>query len=203
MIARPPRTRRHRWFGSVRISSDGRVRFSPLTFDGLGPVAIWDRPPNSVDVLIGGHQVLFLYLHRSRVVSACFVYTLSPVELRDAVKTLRGVPGGLASWIVPALEWTQSTPTMVRPDLIAAIPEVLESCRDLPIAEFWRRRRKAIQEECVERLRNDPEELSKIRAPWMLPEGYVPPTGAPPRPKKSRKPSPHPRGFTAGRSRRT
>jgi len=178
MNARTLRATRARWFGSVQISRDGRVRFSALTFKSLGHVAIWEKGPDSVDVLVGGLQVLLLFLARGRVVSACFVYTLSPIELREAVKTLRGVPGGLASWIVPALEWTQSTPTMVRPDLIRAIPEVLESCQDLPVAEIWRRRRRQVQQEWAECLRADPERLSEIRAAWMLPEGYKPPLPA-------------------------
>jgi hypothetical protein len=133
-----------------------------------------------VDVFISGRRVLLLYLWRGRIVSACFVYTLTADELRYSLDTLRGVTGGLEGWIIPALEWMQSTPTMLRPDVLEIIPELLESCRGLPVSTVWRRRRLKTQQGWVRRLRTHPEEISMVTAPWMLPQGYNPRPMAPP-----------------------
>ena len=125
-----------------------------------------------------------MYLSRGRVVSACFVYTLTAEELRFAVGELRKVSGGLEGWITPALEWTQmhlgadKEPSPTRRQLLAAIPELLESCRDLPVSEVWRRRRLETQQAWVKRLRTHPEEISEVTAPWMLPEGHTLPLPA-------------------------
>lgn len=163
---------RSRWYGSVRITRDGRTLFSPLTFKNLSYVSIRDKLPDGVDVVVGGRQALLLSLSRGRIASSCFVYTITGVQLRYIVGTLRVVTGGVESWIVPALEWMQSTPSMIKPDALAVIPGLLESCKDLPVAEIWRRRRRAIQQEWAQALRTHPERVSESTAPWMLPEGY-------------------------------
>lgn len=133
-----------KWFGSVRISRDGRVRFDSSTFPGLHHVSIF-YSSGQVAVLCGSREVLYLYLERDRVLSACFVYTLEPEQLRDAIQELRNVRGGLAGWIVPALEWTQSYLSGVKPEsdprrkLLQVIPELLESCGELPVANRWKK----------------------------------------------------------------
>jgi len=132
-----------------------------------------------VSVLSGGREVLYLYLRRNRVISACFVFTLSPDQLRKAVRELSGVAGGLASWVIPALEWTQADvasvkdPQQARPDLLEIIPSLLEDCRELPVAEIWQRRRRALQRQWAERLREHPEDITEVSASWMLPEGFT------------------------------
>jgi len=159
------------------------MRFSALSFRTLESATVRHSggPYASVKVLLGGREVLYLYPWPYRVVSACFVYTLTANELRFAVDKLRTVTGGLEGWIVPALEWTQKdlgavkNLTPVRRELLAAIPALLESCRDLPVSEVWRRHRRETQKAWVEHLRTHPEEISEVTAPWMLPDGYDPP----------------------------
>jgi hypothetical protein len=168
-------TPRARWYGSVRADREGRLRFSPLAFKGQNQVHVWDRSPRSVDVFVGSRQMLLIHLWRGKVVSACFVYTLTAAELRYAVEKLRAVTGGLEGWIVPALEWMQGDPISMRPDVLQILPELLESCRDLPVSPVWQRHRRETQKGWVKRLETHPEELPMVRAPWMLPEGYNPP----------------------------
>lgn len=170
---------RPKWYGSIRVFRDGRMRFSPWAFDEANHVTIrYGSPHSSHSVYISGHEVLLLYPWLGKIVSACFVYTLTANELIYAVDTLGRVSGGLESWIVPALEWTQKdlagsrNPQPNYPDVVAVIPHLLEAYRDLPVAEIWQRRRQQTQEAWVKRLRSHPEEISRISAPWMLPEGY-------------------------------
>jgi hypothetical protein len=129
-------------------------------------------------VLVGGRDVMLLYPWRRRIISACFNYMMTADQLCEAVGTLRGVSGGFEGWIIPALEWTEAELAGARkpranwPDLVAVIPHLLESCRDLPVSEVWRRRRRETQAWWAKRLRDHPEEISRITAPWMLPDGY-------------------------------
>ena len=122
---------------------------------------------------------MFLYLRRRRVLSACFVYLLAPEKFREAVAELRTVRGGLERWIVPALERTQAdllalkVPGHPGNELVKIIPELLKSCRELPVAESWRRKRGAAQRQWADHLRKHPEDMAKVKAPWMLPEGFT------------------------------
>lgn len=131
---------RERWYGSVRISRDDRVSYSPWTFPDL-PLAFWVWEGH-VTVLRAGVRIMYLYLDdRERVESACFDYQLGPDELLEAVSTLRRAKGGLARWVVPALEWNFASSGVRhnRPDTFKAIPEILASCWDLPVAHKWKR----------------------------------------------------------------
>jgi hypothetical protein len=87
-----------------------------------------------------------LDLSRGRVVSANFWYSLTPDELRGLVSDLRRVRNGLERWIVPCLEHTMlSIPFREgHPATYAAARELLESCRDLPVADHWKRVRAAM-----------------------------------------------------------
>jgi hypothetical protein len=170
---------RPRWYGSVRVSRDGRMRFSPLAFREANHVTIrYVSPLASHSVFVSGRQVLLLFPWHGKIASACFVYTLTAEELCYAVDTLSKVTGGLEGWIIPALEWTQKDlagsgrPQPNYPDVVAVIPHLLEAYRDLPVSEVWQRRRRETQEGWVKRLRTHPEEISMITAPWMLPEEY-------------------------------
>jgi len=175
MRVRAPR--REKWHGSVRILRDGSLRFSPWTFPGLPHVSVFESE-FSVDILSGGHQVLFLYPERHRVMSACFVYTLEPAQLRDAVRELRTVQGGLAGWIVPALQWTQDHLSRIkakkdsRRELLQATSELLESCGDLPVAEAWQKGCRQAQREWVRHLREHPEDVDRL--PPRLRNGIAP-----------------------------
>jgi hypothetical protein len=159
--------RKDRWFGSIKILQDGRLHFSPWTVPDLPQVAVWDSS-DRITVLNGGVQVLYLYLERRRVLSACFVYILRPDQLRDAVQHLREVQGGLAGWLVPALEWTQDHLSRVQPEadprraLLKVIPELLQSCRDLPVANAWKRSCRRAQWKWVEHLREHSEEVDEV-----------------------------------------
>src|SRR3954467_4159757 len=132
---------RTKWYGSVRVFADGSMRFSPWAYKGVGHVTIKGGLV-APRVFISGHEVMLLYPWPRKLVSACFVYTLTADELRHAVQTLRQVYGGLEGWIVPALEWMQAEPTSMRPDVLEILPELLESCRDLPVSPVWQRRRR-------------------------------------------------------------
>jgi len=174
--------RRDRWFGSIRVSRDGGLRFSPWTFPGLNHVTFWVTEA-CVTVVSGGRQVLYLWLERTRAASACFVYDLTPDDLRDAVQELRGTRGGLERWIVPALESTQADLSGIESEddprraLVKVIPELLESCRDLPVAEPWQSRRRELRRMWAELLREHPEKAAKVPAPWLLPDGHMPARG--------------------------
>lgn len=168
--------RRDRWYGSVRVLRDGRMRFSAVTFPGLNNVAIWDASPMKVAVFWAGLQVLMLWPDRGRVATACFNYLLKPDQLRDAVRNLRTVRGGLAGWIRPALQWTQndlSAPNSAnhpgRP-LLKVIPELLDACRDLPVSEAWKRYCRQFQRAWVAHLREHPEEVDEL--PWFVRDGF-------------------------------
>lgn len=187
------KARRDRWYGSLRVGRNGYLRFSATTLPGLNHVAIWDHGPTGMNVLSGGLLALMLFTRRGRITSACFDFTTTPERLRGFVKHLRRARGGLDSWVVPALEWTQHClggirlrfPKDARPDLEAVIPELLEECKGLPIAKTWQRTRHYMRQEWAERLRKNPKLINQITAPWLLPDDYKPPE-APPR-KRLRK----------------
>jgi len=130
----------YRLYGSIRILRDGRVRFSPRMFpvpDRLDFLLTTDL----INVDMSARTVLFLFLTRGRMQSACFSYLVTPDELRAAVAALRCARNGLERWIVPGLEWMSLGHILEEdhPATYAALPEILESCEDLPIAEQWRR----------------------------------------------------------------
>ncbi len=130
---------RCRKFGSVRILRDGRVRFSPWTFPGLRAFCFAQRG-DSIEVERGSRVVLYLWAPRGRVASACFAYDLGTDKLRSVVSDLRSAGHGLERWIIPGLEYTRiSTSWENNPDTYAVINELLESCRNLPIAKQWMR----------------------------------------------------------------
>lgn len=167
--------KRAKWYGSVRILRDNSLRLSPWTLPNHLVLSVWDTG----DLLTIWYgllgEVLYLYLWRRRVGSACFHYQLSAETLRRAVDLLRTVRGGLESWIVPALEWNQADAAFrdQNPKAYRIIPELLDLCRDLPVAESWQRRRLQTQRNWADHLREHPEDFTKVIAPWMLPEGFT------------------------------
>jgi hypothetical protein len=58
-----------------------------------------------------------------------------------AVNTFRLARGGLDSWVVPALEFTFAKVREDHPETFKIIPELLASCRDLPVAPRWKKDR--------------------------------------------------------------
>ena len=118
--------------------------------------------------------MLYLWLERNRVASASFPYDLTLDELRAVIAELRKAGNGLERWIVPGLEENQASGTVQHdhPERYAALPELLESCRDLPVAEPWLRRRQALQVMWAKQLVDHPEDIAKVPAPWLLPAGY-------------------------------
>ena len=175
---------RTKWYGSVRVFSDGSMRFSPWAYRGVSHVTIKGGLV-SPSVFISGRQVMLLCPWPRRLISACFVYTLTADELRYAVQTLCKVYGGLEGWIVPALEWMQGDPNSMRPNVLEILPELLESCRGLPVSPVWKRRRRETQRAWVKRLETHPEG-PMVTAPWMLPENYNPPIMATKRSRATR-----------------
>ncbi len=136
-----------RWFGSMRIRPDGRMSFSPWSYPDLPHVAL-SVTGSLISVVSGGVTVMFLYPERNRVLTACFVPDLEPEKLRSAVAELRNhARGGLDSWIVPALEWNlfHSYVRERYPAVHEIIPELLESCRELPVAQRWGRIRENVR----------------------------------------------------------
>ena len=130
-----------RWFGSIRLSADDRLRFSEWTLPGLPHVGFWVQDNDVITVFCGGREVMYLYLDGERVETACFVYLLKPEQLRFAVEELRRATGGLERWIVPALEWNSASSTVrdEHPATFAIIPQLLKTCRELPVAKKWQR----------------------------------------------------------------
>ena len=66
--------------------------------------------------------------------------------------------------------------TPERRALVDSIPDLLDACGYLPVSPVWQRHRRETQQAWVKHLRTHPEEISRITAPWMLPEGYKLPT---------------------------
>ena len=131
--------KKSRWFGSFRVRPDGRLSFSPWSYSDLSYVAI-NVAGQQANVLVGGRSVMLLYLERNRIVSACLVATLDPEGVRTAVAALRNANPGLDSWVVPALEYNFAWSSVREdPEMFKVIRELLESCRDLPVAKHWQR----------------------------------------------------------------
>jgi len=131
--------RKARWFGSFRVLSNESLRYSPWSYLDAPHLAIKVASAQA-DVILGGLTVMYLYLERNRIASACFVALLKPEQLRTAVAALRNAGPGLNSWVVPALEFNYGWSTVrADPEMSSAIRELLASCRDLPVARQWQR----------------------------------------------------------------
>jgi len=131
--------RRARWYGSLRILPDGRMRFSPWSYIDLPHVSLQVVTDGKITVRCANLGVMFLYLDRNRIESACFLFDLKPEHLRMAVAALRRARGGLDSWVIPALEMSYAQVKGRNPDAFNVIPELLASCRGLPVAPKWQR----------------------------------------------------------------
>jgi hypothetical protein len=166
-----------RRFGSIQILRDGRVRFSSRCFPDLPHLGFLARE-DLIDVERAGRKALYIWLDRNRVGTVCFAFTLGPDALRELVSELRRAGRGLERWIVPGLEYTQANIRGdANPDTCGILPELLESCRDLPVAEGWRRYRERVRSLWAKRLRKHPQDAAKVPAAWMLPDGYEPSNG--------------------------
>ncbi len=130
--------KRARWYGSLRILPDGRLRFSDWSYTDLPHVSL-QVTRSVITAYCAGMGVMYLYPERNRILSACFLFILKPEQLRMAVNTLRHARGGLESWVVPALEFTFAKVSEDHPDTFKIIPELLASCGDLPVAKQWKR----------------------------------------------------------------
>ena len=134
-----PGASKARWYGSMRIRRDGRISFSPWSYANLPHVAVKVLTELQITVVSAGLPVMFLYPKRSRILTAYFVSTLPADQIRRAIAELRYARAGLDMWIVPALEWSlaQADVRDKHADTFVLIPELLYSCRDLPVAEHW------------------------------------------------------------------
>jgi len=180
-----PRSRQARWYGSLRISRDGRMCFSPWSYVDLEHVSLRVITDGSITVTRAGRPVMFLYPLRNRILSACFVLTLNPDQLRSAVADLRDARGGLDSWVIPALEMSYPQVKGSNPDAFNVIPELLASCRGLPVAPKWQRVRAQYFINC----RMDPPVLPAVEdTPAGKPRGKRP-AGKATTPSKPRKAS--------------
>ena len=168
-----PTQRVYKRFGSIRILRDGRVRLSPRCFPDLPYIGLLARD-DMIDVERAGCKVLYIWLDRGHLGSACFAYDLTPDILRKLVSEMRKAGNGLEHWIVPGLEYTQRASTLKdsNPDIYTLIPELLKTCRDLPVAKRWQQYRLQVRKEWADRLQNHPEDIANVPAPWMLPESY-------------------------------
>jgi hypothetical protein len=191
-LPRPRVASEYKKYGSMRVLPDGRVRFSAWTLPSLRDLeflvvpyqTVDDYRPryvphdHGIDIRLRCQSLILLGMHRYRVQSACVAFNLSPEGLREAVPVLRTAGNGIESWIVPALEYTQGvlfrSKDQNKRALRQIIPELLESVRALPVAEPWKRRRRAIQREWEEAIRKNPEEAAAAPAPWVLERIQVP-----------------------------
>jgi hypothetical protein len=134
-----PGPRRVRWFGSLRILADGRMQFSPWSYWDL-PHVSFEVTPGTITVQSAGMRVMYLFPERNRIASACFLASLKPDQLREAVAELRDARRGLDSWVVPALEFNYGWgPVREDPAMRKTVLDLLASCRDLPVAPQWQR----------------------------------------------------------------
>lgn len=134
--------RKARWFGSLRILRDGRLRFSPWSYPDLPHVALKVVTDDQITVVRAGRPVMLLWLKGSRILNACWVADLTTRQLQEAVAELRHARQGLDSWIIPALEWSLAqAKTRSEHEAFKIIPELLGSCRELPVAPIWKRYR--------------------------------------------------------------
>jgi len=179
---------RTRWYGSLRILPDGRMRFSPWSYRDLPHVALDVMTDSVINVWCAGLMVMYLYPLRNRILSACFDFTLKPEHLRMAVNDLRRARGGLDSWVIPALEMSYPQVKGSNPDAFNVIPELLASCRGLPVAPKWKRVRAQYFVNC----RMDPPVLPAVEdTPATKPRGKkattTPSTTTPSKPRKANK----------------
>ncbi|HLL52731.1 MAG TPA: hypothetical protein VK447_04235 [Myxococcaceae bacterium] len=124
----------------MRITPDGRMRFSPWSYVDLEHVSLKVVTDSTITVLCAGTPVMYLFPERNRILSACFLATLQPDQLRMAVADLRDARDGLDSWVVPALEFNYGwRDVRGDPALSEVILDLLASCRDLPVAQKWQR----------------------------------------------------------------
>ena len=132
--------RRARWYGSLRVLPDGRMRFSDWSYTDLPHVSL-QVTKSAITVYCAGMAIMYLDPERHRIQSACFLFDLKPEQLRMAVATLRHARGGLDSWVLPALEYSfaQRTVREDHPKTFKVMPELLASCRGLPVARQWQR----------------------------------------------------------------
>jgi len=130
---------RARWYGSLRLMPDGRMRYSQWSYKGLPHVALQVVTDGKINVYTAGLAAMYLYPLRNRILSACFDFTLNARQLRSAVADLRDARGGLDSWVIPALEMSYPQVKGSNPDAFNVIPELLASCRGLPVAPKWQR----------------------------------------------------------------
>ncbi|HLL53512.1 MAG TPA: hypothetical protein VK447_08205 [Myxococcaceae bacterium] len=115
------------------------MRFSPWTYGDLPHVSLKVITDGQINVVSAGLTIMYLYPERSRILSACFVATLTPDQLRRAVATVRDAQPGLNSWVVPALEFNYGWRDVREdPELSRVVLDLLASCRDLPVAKRWK-----------------------------------------------------------------
>jgi hypothetical protein len=138
----------YRLYGSIRILRDGQVRFSPWTFPVLSYLSFMVMNDDHISVEMGGMPVLDLDLSEGRMIGASFRFHLTPGQLRRVVATLRQAGNGLERWIVPALEFTSMSGAFREKHAAtyAIVPELLKSCRDLPVADHWKKVRDIVAE---------------------------------------------------------
>jgi hypothetical protein len=113
-------------------------------------------------------MVMFLYPKRNRILTASFPADLNPEQLRETVAELRQARHGLESWIVPALEWVlfQEFKSGYFPKLRQIIPDLLASCRELPVAARWKRIRENVRASAKrDALKSAEEGIRLARAP--------------------------------------
>jgi hypothetical protein len=181
---------RARWYGSLRVLPDGRMRFNPWSYKGLPHVSL-QVTTGDITVRSANLTVMYLFVERRRVVSACFDFTLKAEQLRLAVADLRDARGGLDSWVIPALEMSYPQVKGNNPDAFDVIPELLASCRGLPVAPKWKRVRAQYFINC----RMDPPVLPAVEdTPAGKPRGkrpagkaITPSTTTPSKPRKASK----------------
>jgi hypothetical protein len=166
------------------------MRFNDWSYKGLPHVALQVLTDGIINVYSGGLGVMYLYPLRNRILSACFDFTLNSEQLRSAVADLRDARGGLESWVIPALEMSYAQVKGSNPDAFNVIPELLASCRGLPVAPKWKQVRAQYFINC----RMDPPVLPGVddapaRSRGKRPEGKAttPSTTTPSKPRKASK----------------
>ncbi len=80
--------RRSRWYGSLRILPDGRIRFSDWSFTDLPHISL-QVTSSVITVYFAGTAVMYLDPEWNRIRSACFLFDLKPELLRITVNSLR------------------------------------------------------------------------------------------------------------------
>jgi len=176
---------RTRTYGSIRILRDGRVRFSAAP----GPVPslefsvqrhhwqepglyVYDSASYGIAACRNGETLLSLFVGRSRVESACFNINLDAATLRRAVADLLKTGNGVERWLAPGLERMREGLTKLgrNPRALKAIPGLLASLRDVPVAEEWKRQLR---------------QAERVWKRWRAQNPDAPPTGHPMDPKRT------------------